>query len=65
MWKLYNDTEVKLFMDWGEVVQYCISSKCIPTLLFFESKASAGYINKFKIAEETYQILQITAMEQD
>ncbi len=36
MWKLYNDTQVQYFMDWNEVVTFCLSSKCIPTLLFYE-----------------------------
>jgi hypothetical protein len=36
-WKLYNDTQVQDFRDWAEVVHYCISSKCIPTLLFYEA----------------------------
>lgn len=36
MWKLYNDIEVQFFMDWNEVVTFCLSSKCIPTLLFYE-----------------------------
>jgi hypothetical protein len=36
MWKLFNDRQVQIFMDWNEVVTYCISSKCIPTVLFYE-----------------------------
>jgi hypothetical protein len=25
-------------MDWAEVVTFCLSSKCIPTILFYEAK---------------------------
>ena len=36
VWKLYNDIDVQYFMDWYEVVNFCISSKCVPTILFYE-----------------------------
>jgi hypothetical protein len=60
MWKLFNDTETQFFMDWNEVVAFCLSSKCIPTLLFYEvtepvlkgSKAQQKDINRFYITRD-------------
>ena len=41
-WRLLNDTDVsKQFENWGEVVDFCISSKCVPTLLFADLSESA------------------------
>jgi hypothetical protein len=34
-------------MDWNEVLTYCLSSKCIPTLLFYE-QAQAAFKNSKK-----------------
>jgi len=73
MWKLYNDIEVQFFMDWNEVVTFCLSSKCIPTLLFYEvappvykgSKGQQKDINRFFISRDQFELLQIKVMEQD
>jgi hypothetical protein len=67
-WKLYNDTNIQFFSNWGEVVNFCVTSKCLPTLLFYEAYQGLqtnGDFDKFAIAEEFVDSLQITAMEQD
>ena len=73
MWKLYNDTETQFFMDWNEVVTFCLSSKCIPTLLFYEvappvykgTKSQQKDLYRFSITTDQFEILQIKVMEQD
>ena len=35
-WKLFNDTQIQEFPEWAAVVEYCIDSKCLPTLLIME-----------------------------
>ena len=35
-WRLYNDTQIKDFRDWSQVTKYCVESKCLPTVLFYE-----------------------------
>ena len=36
-WRLYNDTWIKDLRDWSEVTKYCVESKCLPTVLLYES----------------------------
>jgi len=65
MWKLYNDTDVRIFMDWAEVVAFCLNSKCIPTLLFYEvaypvfknTQSQSQDINRFLISAEQLDVL--------
>lgn len=38
-WKLVNDTLIEYFNDWGEVVACCLSSRCVPTLLFYQEQS--------------------------
>jgi hypothetical protein len=59
MWKLYNDQQAQLFMDWNEVVSYCLSSKCIPTVLFYElnNHQQKHSTQRFAIMNESMEIL--------
>lgn len=69
-WKLINDTKTQLFNDWGEVVDYCLSSRCVPTLVFFErfkgpSNQQQNSDQRFSVSFDQQQLLQMRAMEQD
>ena len=48
-------------MDWNEVVNYCVSSKCIPTLLFYEEvipvKNKKNDEDRFLIDQESLDML--------
>ena len=41
-----------MFLDWGEVVHYCLSSKCVPTLLFYEISIKKENNDRFIIDED-------------
>lgn len=58
-WKLYNDTSVEFFSNWNDVVQYCVASKCIPTLLFYEDSSLSKKIkvNRFAIDHDALEML--------
>lgn len=42
-WKLYNDTEIKEFRNWLQIVTYCIENKCIPTVLIYHKNTERNY----------------------
>lgn len=37
IWTLFNDTQIKDFKNgWTEVVDYCVDTKAVPTLLVYD-----------------------------
>ena len=71
-WRLINDTSVnQTFKEWGEVVDFCISSKCIPTLVFCEehsippSNQQSTGDERYQISGEILEMLNLKAVDQD
>ena len=54
-------------MNWEEVVYFCVTSKCIPTLLFYEEQRgkARGEFDKYLVNQDSIDMLQIQALEQD
>jgi hypothetical protein len=57
---MYNDTIIKGFEDWIDVVRYCLESQCVPTVIFYEKKErgkksspkdSGLYLSNYSIQE--------------
>ena len=66
-WYHYNDTQTIAFQDWLSVIQECLNSKCMPTLLVYEESDGQFnsvirgnnelFISSLKIEELQYQAI--------
>ncbi len=62
-WTLFNDSSIKHFQKWIDVVEYCIDTKCIPTMLVLEKGRSSG--SDFILYSMDKDSLRAKAREQD
>ncbi|CDW73817.1 ubiquitin carboxyl-terminal hydrolase-related protein [Stylonychia lemnae] len=67
-WKLFNDLLIKDFDEWYDVINFCLESKCIPTLIIYEQQGymmnTPGY-DDLIIKRSQIEELQFKAMDQD
>ncbi len=48
-WTLFNDGNIKRYFTWNQLVDYCLDTKSLPTLLTFEKIASPSQRLKLEI----------------
>jgi hypothetical protein len=63
-WRLYNDTFNEKFDDWYSVVNFCITSKSVPTVLMYEATTHASENeDRYILTAGKLEALQIAAMD--
>ena len=64
-WTLFNDAVIKRYFTWNQLVDYCLDTKSLPTLLTFERVENPSQRLKLEIGRYDEPRLLMKAKEQD
>ena len=62
-WTLFNDASIRHFRTWSSVVEYCVDTKTVPTIVFMEEQGNA--VDDFRISYNRLEMLKLRAKDHD